>query len=301
MNRTSRWQASRRSVYAFALVAAFMAADRATAQQVAITTPVVNVRDSFFERIGLGWQFERGNFFFNFPGLNAAPPQFGGWDPASDARIGFGGRNGNSRWGFNLALQQGNTRSITGAAPTVVVPNGYGGSIFDGQLQPFVAGLIPVVGNRDQSALLQRAEAYRQARANKLAQWREVAMRQQAKEAQEANSDTTDPRRVRGAKDDAPLAIGGDAKTDNIPVRTSSGGSRTSSATHGDVSVTELKRRNAAEDQQQSAEVAKILERARGAEELGKTGVAKIFYRQAVKRATGKLQQEIIQKIKSLQ
>ena len=52
---------------------------------------------------------------------------------------------------------------------------------------------------------------------------------------------------------------------DDIPVRSSSSVSRISSATHGDVSVAELKRRNAIEDQQQTAEVAKILERARGA------------------------------------
>ena len=271
-----------------------------SAQQVAITTPVINVNDSFFERFGLGWNFENGNTFFNFPGLTAAPPPFGGWDPNSDARFGFGGRSGGTRFGFNLAMQQGSNRSIVGQAPTVVVPNGYGGTFFDGRVRPFVTGLVPVVGNRDRSAMFQRADLYRQARERQVSQWKDAIAKHQQEERRKALDAPTDPRAVR-KNDDQDLSIGRGEKGQPVTTRVRSGGaSGKSSATHGDLSVAEIKRRQAGVDAAKHGEVARLIEQARGAEQLGKTGVAKIFYRQAANRATGDLRRQLFQKIKSL-
>ena len=120
-----------------------------TAQQVVITAPVHNIHDSYYERIGIGmdysWRGPRGYMFFNTHGLFAAPPPFGGWD-GNGGRFGFGWNRGNARFNFNMAFGQGNTRTHTMVAPSITVPNGYGGSIFSGSLRPFVTGIVPVVG-----------------------------------------------------------------------------------------------------------------------------------------------------------
>ncbi len=124
-------------------------------QNIGVTTPLTGVNDSFYENVGVGFAFQMGNpntgsgFFgsFNQGSINSAVPPFGGYDPAADLTFGFGsfGRNGN--FSLGLRMGQGDTRTMTGTAPSVVVPNGGIGSIFDGSLIPFVTGVVPVVGN----------------------------------------------------------------------------------------------------------------------------------------------------------
>lgn len=123
----------------------------ASAQQVVVSTPFQSINDSFYENIGMTWGWNRmrpdgSGFFFNGPG--AALPPFGNHDPNSDGRFGFArtGRNGSGF--FNFTFGQGNSRSITSTTPSVVVPNGYGGSISDTTQRPFVTGIIPVLGFR---------------------------------------------------------------------------------------------------------------------------------------------------------
>jgi hypothetical protein len=119
------------------------------AQQVKVSTPFQQINDGFYENFNIGWGFSRrrpngSGFFFNGPG--GAPPAFGGYDPNSDGHLGFGtaGRNGSGF--FNFSFGQGNSRSMVSTTPSVVVPNGYGGTITSVNQRPFVTGFIPVVG-----------------------------------------------------------------------------------------------------------------------------------------------------------
>lgn len=151
------------------LVSGLAAADPGSllaAQQIAVTTPFTSVSDSYYERFGVsfGGRFGAppangsGSYgFFNFGGggssfqqgsAGSAIPVFGGYDPNSGAQFGFNRVNPNgSGFGFRMELAKGNTRTFSAQAPSLVVQNGFGGSIFDGRITPFVTGVIPVVGN----------------------------------------------------------------------------------------------------------------------------------------------------------
>ena len=59
-----------------------------------------------------------------------------------------------------------------------------------------------------------------------------------------------------------------------------------SSAERGDLSVAEIRRRQAEEEDSADEELAGWIERARGAEAAGKRNVARIYYRMAASRAT---------------
>lgn len=149
-------------VLALALVSATVLP--ALGQQIGVTTPFVGVNDSYFERTGVsfGGRFgspngagSRSFGFFGFnqgPGFNqgsaaSAIPPFGGYDPNSGARFGFSRFNPNgSGFSLNFDLAKGSSRSIVSSAPSLMVQNGFGGSITSGQFSPFVTGLIPVVG-----------------------------------------------------------------------------------------------------------------------------------------------------------
>lgn len=124
------------------------------AQDIQVTTPRVGINDSYNEATGVRWGFRFGGpssqvfGSFNQGSAGGAIPPFGGYDPNTDATFGFGSFDNDGN-GFSLGLRmgKGSTRTMTGASPSVVVPNGGVGSIFDGSLRPFVTGLIPVVGN----------------------------------------------------------------------------------------------------------------------------------------------------------
>ena len=139
------------------------------AQQIGIGSPFTNVSDSYFERIGFNFGFSfrggsgpgsrvvgllpngqltpNGNIFFSQGGFGSAVPTFGGYDPNSSARFGFGTtRPGGGGFTLGLEMGKGNSRSIVSTTPSMVVQNGYGGSFSSGQLSPFVTGLISVTG-----------------------------------------------------------------------------------------------------------------------------------------------------------
>ncbi len=133
----------------FATLAAVLClAGTASAQQVTIGTPMQNLNDSFYENFNIGWGFSKagrgGNFFFNGPG--PALPPFGGHDPNGDARLGVGFRGNGGSGFFNLTAGQGRSSTLSHQTPFVTVPNGYGGSVSDTSIRPFVTGFTPVVG-----------------------------------------------------------------------------------------------------------------------------------------------------------
>lgn len=153
-----------------AIAACCLIASPAVAQQIFVETPNTTVSDSFYENLGVDFGFSLGGgdpngtgsrvvglnpfgqplgqIVFSQGGAGSAIPPFGGFDPNAGARTGFAVRNGNGG-GFSLGLNlnQGSSRTLTTTTPGVTVQNGFGGSIFNGSVSPFVTGVVPVVGN----------------------------------------------------------------------------------------------------------------------------------------------------------
>ncbi len=141
------------------------------AQFIRVETPLTSVSDSYFERMGVDFGFNfrggqgngsrvvgllpngqlnpTGDIVFSQNSVGSAVPPFGGFDPNTQGTFGFGVLHGGG--GYSLALfgGKGSTRSSTMTAPSIVVPNGGVGSIFSGQLSPFVTGINPVLGRAE--------------------------------------------------------------------------------------------------------------------------------------------------------
>lgn len=283
---------------------------RAPAQQVKIGSPFMTISDKFYENFQVGLQpmgrMGSGGGWFFAPGTNATPPQFGGYDPGADARFGFNIRAGGQNFGLTLTAGQGTDRSLVLEEPTIVIPNGGTGSLFSGSMRPFVTGVVPVVGTAPPgmgwpmmggqssvSPLRQKLEQLREEEDKSRAE----AIRDEQREAQAAARDDAAPQR-----DDAPLVL----KGGKSPAAGKSAGAAAtparsrSSANHGDVSLAEIRRQQATADAARAEEIETLVEKARGHEEAGKPGLAKIYYQQAALRATGQTRQDLVAKIRSL-
>ena len=251
------------------------------AQQVVISSPFHNIQDGFYEHIGFDMGYSnigpRGGWFFDFNSMNGAVPPFGGW-AGGGARFGFGLRNGNSRFNFNMVLAQGNTRSMTMVAPSITVPNGYGGSIFSGSLRPFVTGIVPVVG---QGWSVQPVIPFRP----NYDDLREKLRRINDLERGSAQTNTDTPRDPQEREPD--LVLG---SPDNPPAAQRF----SSSADRGDESLAAIRRQLENEDRKQLAEAYELIIEGQQAELSGKKGVARIFYRQAANRCQGELQKKLL-------
>jgi hypothetical protein len=272
-------------------------------QQVQLTSPFHIINDSFYENFGLGWGLDHrgpnGGWFFNTGPANSTPPPFGGYDPGADARFGFFAGNGNTRFNFNWLGSQGSNRSHVMQAPTVVVPNGGTGYFFDGSVRPFVTGVVPVVGTgqfAQGTPLLPQASASPlQERLDRLQQENEIAQAQPPEVVPPAPDNEP-------VQDEAPLILGGDRGAGDAFAggRTVRGSAAGSTANHGDISVAEIRRQQAAADAARQEEILLRIEQARGYEEAGKPGIAKIYYQQAATRAEGDLKKQLLEKIRSL-
>lgn len=149
-------------------VGLLLACSSAQAQYIGINSPFQTFTDSYYSRIGVNFGFQLpgaqggngvvgllpngqlapdGMLRFSQGGFGAAVPPFGGYDPGADAHLGFrvGGGSGPG-FNFNIVAGQGSSRSASMVSPSIVIPNGGSGMIFDGQIRPFVTGFVPVVG-----------------------------------------------------------------------------------------------------------------------------------------------------------
>jgi hypothetical protein len=265
---------------------------RASAQQIGIGTPFHGTQDDFFERFGIGFGFNLGGqVFFRQGGFASAIPPFGGYDPNGDATMGFALNNGPNSFFFNLAASQGSTRSMVSQTPVVVIPNGGTGTVSDTSTTPFVTGIIPVVGFMG-DAFVPPAVPSRfptpTVLQEKLQRYHEEQQRGNAKQRAAA----------------AAIAMGSESLSREDKLSLKLGASRGSSAGHGDLSVAEIKSQQAAEEAEEAArqqEVHALIERAKGAEDAGKANVAKIYYRQALSRASGELRDELQARLSGLE
>ena len=263
------------------------------AQQIKLTTPYQQLSDKYYENFNVNWGFtpppgKNSNFFFNMGAANSTPPPFGGYDPASDARFGAAIRTNAGTFNFGISAGQGNSRTNTVTAPSIVIPNGGNGFLFDGSSRPFVMGVVPVVGNNSFNLMPPMAPSGST----------------YASPLQERLSRLRQGEKVTGSKpqpsgDDATKETAGDARATTAS-RGSAGVASTSTANHGDVSVKEIQSQQAAEDTTRQQEFTDRLEKARAYEEAGKTGIARMYYQQAAARATGEQKRQLLEKIQTL-
>jgi hypothetical protein len=107
-------------------------------------------------------------------------------------------------------------------------------------------------------------------------------------------------------QDDGPLLLGKDRPapaSDDEPLilKGPSGSGEADSAAEGEVQDADYRPTQEAQaDVAAQREVHSRIEKARGYEEAGKLGIAKIYYQQAAARADGELKKKLLQKIQSL-
>jgi hypothetical protein len=270
---------------------------------VTIGTPLHQTNNGFFEQIGGNFNAQGQNWFFH-ENLGGAPA-FGGATPGAGLNTGFGFQFPGGSGSFNLFAGQGSTSSMTSVAPSVTVMNGATGAVFSGSQTPFVIGVIPVVGERSLpppapwsgNPLQERLSRMREAgaasagiREGSPAQ-RALAERQ-AQNAEQAGQQAGAGQRARSSPKANAEAVASAQFGGGDSGGAGSGAARQSAP----ASVAELKAmRAAAEAATESAEqreAERLAARAGEAEAAGKPAVARIYYQQAARRATGPLKEE---------
>ena len=291
------------------LGAVWFAAAEVPAQQVTIGTPFNTLNDSFFERTGVSWSGNWKGLNFSFGGGDLAVPPFGNYKPGAGLTTGFGIRSPNFNANFNIFAEQGSQRSNVSQTPSVTLMNGQQAFISDVEQRPFVMGMNPVVGG------FRGGYGYPSGYGYPMAGYgypgysmgrptfvmspnpRVQAMRRQLAERNRADSNL---RRLAAAAAGAPKRRAKDDDSNLVePAPAAPAGpaqrlatARSSSAGRAVPSVAEARRLHAKEQGSRNGEVMALFERGRTAEEDGKPGVAKVYYRMVVRRATGELREQ---------
>ena len=237
-------------------------------QMIGLETPINSLGDGYYENFQTGFSFTKGNFFA-FWNPQVVPP-FGGYDPSADARLGFSGRGpGGGRFRFGLTMGQGSSRSNSVTSPSLVVPNGGGGSFINSTFQPFVTSFIPVVGDGGTPKTSIAAEILR---ALKSGETMESLLHKHGR------SDSGEP-----------LSMISADYQQTVPSTTRPVAA--SSAERGDISVAEIKRRQkmeaAADTSQRNAEFQRLMRDGSAAESSGNLQLARFSYRSATRKASG--------------
>ena len=259
----------------------------ADAQQVRATTPLTNVSNGFFERVGIGLGYHSDHFWFNWPGANSALPPFGGYDPGADATLGFRSRG----FSFQMAASQGSNRVLSGQSAGVTVINGGRGSIFSGSQRPFVIGVVPVVGGGGSAGVGGLPGPFAAPGGG-----RPISPVSQAIQRMQAG-DVPPPRKNPDQRAHN-KSVGPHSADTKLVGKLSE--SRTSSAGRGDLSVAEIRSRQAELDQSEQEEVLELVRRGRVAEKAEKPKLATIYYQMAMRRATGRIKRQLRERIQSL-
>jgi hypothetical protein len=242
------------------------------AQDILVSTPFGTLSDSYYERIGVNWGFSFGGpssrvfGFFNQDSSSSAIPPFGGYDPNADATFGFQTDN----FSLGLRMGKGSTRTMTSAVPSVVVPNGGFGSIFDGSVRPFVTGVVPVVGNPGDIV-----EPY-------------VPPPPQAPPRGKSWSSI-----LKSGREERPFQPTEALANYEAPSN--------SSAASGDLSVAAIKAQRAADLQAQQDQLSELVAQADSAEQSGEYSRARSALRKAVKMATGQRRYDLQRRLEGLQ
>lgn len=302
------------------------------AQQVTVGAPFNSMSEGFYEHMGTSWGGNFKGVDFSFGG-GASQPQFGGYDPTAESRLGFGfggrGYSGN----FSLFGGQGFSRNLVSQTPMVTLPQGVPGYFSDTSQSPFVISQIPIVGaggpivTGPVMPTLGSNSPTNAQRQSKIEQWQQqLASRNNTgttverpreipqEVARQATPDRQLPpamnqNRHHGPAEGGDLMMGPGAGSTNDdagfasrpatePQRVVS--AMMSSAGRTVPSVAEAKRMHALETQAKNEEARVYIERGLTAEQEGKPGVAVIYYQMAEKRASADWQAKIRERIKRL-
>jgi hypothetical protein len=258
---------SRSLAIAMAMYAAGISSP-ALAQQANVGVPFNTGGSSFYEQFGVSWGLRGNGWFANFPGPPPAPP-FGGFDPNAGANFGIAGPNGF----LNFTAGQGANTTFTSQAPSVTVMNGATGFFSDTTLRPFVTGLIPVVGG--------------------------LPVPPPIGPVQSAGPSVLEERLQRLQ------AAGGPSSELQYQPPAAAAPPAGSTADRGDLSVAEIKARQAADKAVRqnagASEIAGLLAKANEAETVGKTTLAKMYLQMAARRSSGEQQRQIQTQLQRLE
>lgn len=248
-----------------------IAHSHACAQYSSIATPNHNVGSGYYDQLGIGFGGRIGNnvFFNNGAAGNALPP-FGG-NGGGGANFGFGLRGGGANLNFGLNAASGYDSNITSVTPSVTVPSGGTGAIFDGQQRPFVTGLVPMVGH------------FAPGVGHTMVEPRVVSPLVERLSRLEAEGGNTANRSANGS-----------------PSPSASPRRNISTAERGALSLAEIRASQTSKVDVKAAEIEALLEAARLREEAGEIGQALIDYGRAASRAEGLQRDEIRAKMRSL-
>lgn len=280
------------------------------AQQVTTSTPLNSTSSSFNENLGTNFGFNiagargpatgnsrvvglnpfglanpDGAIQFRQGGLNNALAAFGGGTPANQTTGGVGIRAGNFGANLGFSLGQGSSTSSVSQTPMITSLNGHPASFSSQVQQPFVTGVTPVVnrwvtGPRNPYAVFPHRTA-------QIRPFQPIGQRSVGR-----HPNTQPPRRIARPDEDQTAQI----PTFDNRLRTAGH----STAGQAALSVTEIRRRQAAIDTARNQEAQATFDRAEAAEKAGKLGVAKIYYRSAAREAVGTLKQLAEQRLRRL-
>lgn len=267
----------------------------ASAQMMTNSTPFVNARDGFFERVGTSWGVSGRNFAFNFGGRPAVP-QFGSPQAGAGATGGVGFNAGRLRGNFSFEASQGAGRSNVAQTPSVTTMNGQPGFFGDVRQSPFVISVIPVVGQGGSGAPMIQQQVgdpsqYGDYGAANTIQGRAMRgelpprMMSALRRAYGLPEPTT-PVAETPVRRNPPAAAAQPAATAVAVAAPSGGNSGPSSADEAPLSLAELRARKSPPSDP-DAEARDLLEQGRTASRDKQWGAARIFLGMALRKAQG--------------
>ena len=238
-------------------------------QQITVGAPAHAGGDSFTENIGVG-------FGFNIPGSNMSFNN--GFNPNSGATLGFGFGGKGVNGSVNVGASQSGDRSLSMSAGTITLENGAVGSITDATYRPFVTSIVPVVGSG--GANLPIANTAIDERLSRIGQ-------------------------VGGNVSAASGTRSGSAGSTSPQVKNSTAGSsaaalQTPAEQNSPQSIAEIRRQQSEQAAAAQNEVEKLLGQGRAAQAAGKSGVAKIYFQQALHKASGPSKEQALAALRSL-
>ncbi len=298
----------------------------ASAQQTTIGTPLRNNSDGFFENTGVNFGFsvpgaapgQRGIVGLNAAGLPnpggpivfqqggaaAAMAPFGNPNPAAVGNtFGFQILSPNGNFNFGLTATQGSSRGNVSQTPSVTTQNGLTAFISDTSQRPFVTSIVPVVGgfmdasqphymfpaaapavdSFGTSALGERLQRLGEAPGPRVGP---VAQVNFSRVPIAPIPNFVGPAHTTGVHAQSPADTSHEDKTTRELVH-----ARESTAGQPTTSIAEIRAQQASENSAADKELQAILDQAQQAMSLGKPNVARIYYSQLARRATGSLKQ----------
>lgn len=252
------------------------------AQQATVGAPFGQANHSFFEQSGVGFDIRGPGFFFRQNSLGQALPPFGGVAPAAGASLGFAAGHGSTQGSFNFAFGQGSRSSLTTQSPSVTISNGETGTFSAGSWTPFVIGAIPVVGNAPGIGV-----PFGPAGSSSVLDERLRRIQAESEAASTAPTTTAPSVAVKPALD--LFQAEPTAKTISCTAIPSVATIRQSRAAQ-----------HVAESEARQQEISALVAAGESALAANKPGVARIYFRQAARRAKGEQQAALNERIRQL-